>query len=73
MGYHELAIIGIIVVITLFVIARHFQKKDSSGEAYSNHIKSLVFIFLDYVLLLSIITPNAIPPAATAAIKMNNG
>lgn len=42
MGYHELAIIGIIVVITLFIISRQFQKKDSSGKAYSNHIKNLV-------------------------------
>lgn len=42
MGYHELAIIGIIIVIALFIIARYFQKKDSSGKAYSQHIKNLV-------------------------------
>ena len=41
MAYHEF-IIGTIVVITLFIIARHFQKKDSSGKAYSQHIKNLV-------------------------------
>lgn len=41
MAYHEF-IIGTIVAITLFIIARHFQKKDSSGKAYSHHIKNLV-------------------------------